>query len=73
MFISDSWQLQLIKLHYPEHLEVAKNLTVRSAPRRVEPAHGREFNTNKHSVKDWDAFPYLEDIKNNADSEFQPR
>jgi hypothetical protein len=35
-----SWRLELIKLHHPVQLQGAdqKNLTDRSAPRRIEPA-----------------------------------
>jgi hypothetical protein len=60
-FTSDILRLKLIKLQHPEHLQVAlqNNLTVHSAPQRIEPAQHREFNTNKDSVEDLDAFPYL--------------
>jgi len=58
----------------PEHLQVArqKNLTIRSAPRRVAVAQRREFNTNKHSVEYLDIFPYFEHIENITDLESQP-
>jgi hypothetical protein len=68
-FTSDSWRLNHIKLHHPEHLQVAKNRTVRSAPRRLEPAPHFKFNANKHSVHDMDAFPYLKHVENIPDSD----
>jgi len=72
-FSSDSWRSKHIKLHHPEHLHVEhqKNLTVRSAPQRVEPAQRREFNANSDAVKDFDTFPYLEPLEHIAESKTQ--
>jgi len=71
-FTSDSCRLKHIKLHHSEHVQVAQNVTVRSAPRRVEPAQRYEFNANKDSVTDFDRFTYLEQVENIADSEYLP-
>jgi len=56
---ADSWRLEHITLHLPEHLQVAhqKNQNVRSVHRRIEPAPSREFNTNKDQVGCFGAFP----------------
>jgi len=72
-FTSDSLRLQQIKLHHPEHLQVAcqKNLTIGSSPRRVELTQHREFNATKHSVEDLDPFPYLKHVENVTDLESQ--
>jgi len=73
-FTSDSWPHKHIKLHQPEHLQVArqKNLTIHSAPRHVDPAQRPEFIAKKDSVEDLDVFPYLEQHENIVDSESQP-
>ena len=73
-FTSVSWRLEHIKLHHPEHLQVArqKNLTICSPPRQVGPTQCRESNTNQNSDDDLDAFPYLGHVEYIADSEPQP-
>jgi hypothetical protein len=70
-FTSDSWRLKHIKLHHPEHLQVAKNLTIYCAPRHVQAAYLLQFNTNKDSVEDLVAFRYLEPTENIPDWESQ--
>ena len=69
MFTSDSWRLNHIKLHHPEHLQGAcqRNLTIRSAPPRIEPPHRDEFNANKDSTEDLEWSPYLKFVENFAD------
>jgi hypothetical protein len=67
---SDSWQLKHIKLHHPEHLQVAcqKTLTISSAPRHVEPTQHCEFKANEDLVEDLDMFPYLKQVENITES-----
>ena len=64
---SDSWLFIHIKLHHPDHNQVANNLTVCSVPRWVERAHHCQFNGIEDSVVDLDSFPHLEHIENIAD------
>jgi len=73
MFTSDSWWLKDFKLHHHEHVQVAcqRNLTIRSAPRRLEPAQPGEFNADKDSVEELEVFPYLEHVQNITDSQSQ--
>jgi len=73
-FTSDRWRPKHNKLHPPEHLQVAcqKNLTIRSAPRHLEPAQHHEFNASKDSVEELDVFPCLKHLDNITDLEFQP-
>jgi hypothetical protein len=73
-FTLHHWRLKYIKLHHPEHLQVAhqQNLTIRSTPQHVEPPQHREFNANKDSVEDLGAFHYLKHLKHIADSKSQP-
>jgi hypothetical protein len=70
-FTSDSWRLKHIQLNDPEHLQVAKILTVHSAPRHGARAQPREFNAHKDSIEDFDTFPYIEQVETIADSESQ--
>jgi hypothetical protein len=74
MFTTHSCRLKHIKLHRPEHVQVAqqKNLNIWSMPRRIEPAQHHQFNADQDSVEDLDACPCLDYIENIADSEFQP-
>jgi len=73
-FTLDSWRCKHIKSHHPEHVQVAcqRNLTIRSAPRLIEPAQCREFEADRDSVEDFDLFAYPRHVENIADSESQP-
>jgi len=74
MFTSNNRRLKYIKLHCPEHRQVARqnNLTFRSTPWCAKPAQYHEFNSNKDSVEDLDEFPYLKHVEIIADWESQP-
>ena len=73
-FTPDSWRLKHIKLHHPEHLQVAyqKNLTARSMRRPVEPAQRCQSNSTKDSVDNLDPCPNLELVENIADLGAKP-
>jgi len=49
-----------------------KNLTMCSTPRLIEPTKHHEFNPDKDSVEDMDAFLYMKHVVNMVDSESQP-
>jgi len=74
-FTSHSWWLKHIKFHHHEHLHIARmnGLTIRSAPRRVEPAHRCELHAKIDPVQDLDGFLYFEHVGNIADTESQPQ
>jgi len=73
MFTSESWWLKHIKLHGPKRLHVAcrRHLTIGSTAQWVQPTLCREFNANKDSVDDMDAFPSFEHIQSIIDSKSQ--
>lgn len=74
-FTSDSWRHKHIKLHHPERLTITRpkhEPAVRNASQRKKHAQRREFNANKDTVEDPDAFPYLVHLENIADSEPPP-
>jgi len=58
-YTSDSWWLKHIKLHHPEHLQVArqKNLTIRSAPHTLNPLIVINSTLTKIQLKTWTRFP----------------
>jgi len=60
-FTSGSWQLKLIKLHHPKHLQTAhqENVTIFSTPQLVVPPHHHTFQGNNASVKYFDQFSHL--------------
>jgi hypothetical protein len=72
-FTSDSLRHTHIKLHHADHLQVAKNVTVRKEPRHREPAQRCEINVNKDSVKDLDVFSYIGNSAKFAASDAQPQ
>jgi len=64
-FTSDSWRLKHIKLHHPEHLQLAhqKNVTIHSVPWLVEQSQCRQFNAKKIQSKSWSRFPTSNTLK----------
>jgi len=73
-FTSGYWRPKHIKLHHPDHHQVAcqMSLSIRTTPRRVEPNQHCDFNSHRDSVKSLDTFHYLQHLENIADAESQP-
>jgi protocatechuate 3,4-dioxygenase beta subunit len=72
--MSDTCQLQHIKLHHPEnlHVELQKNRTIRSDSQCVDPAQSWKFNTNQDCGADFDLVVYLAQVENIAEAVVQP-
>jgi len=72
-FTSETWPLKHIKLHLPEHLQVAhtKNLSLRTVPRQLRHSEHHEYNTKKDSMEDLDVFLYFDQVEHISDQESQ--